>query len=707
MLEGAKWIKGDCGEGAVVFRKSFRLEDFHRAEIAVCGLGFYVLTMNWKRVGDDLLSPPFTAYDKRVLYQVYDVTDYLQKGENVVEITCGHGWYAMLQADTWNFQHAPWISDPKAICRLQADGKTVVSTDSSWSFAKSRTVYDSLRCGETYDATRDHLQFSPVFVATPPGGSLEKQSSPSVKLANTIEGKERASAREDGKQVRVYDFGENVTGNVEITVRGARGDELRIYYSERFGEGVELDRKETGVYVWEAGGDRFAEDRYVVDGNKQETWHGDFAFHGFRYVRIDYPESTTLCRVTARNFHTELKQIGRYDCDNAKINALHDACMRSTLTNFMHIPTDCPHREKNGWTADAFLSSYQTVYNFDVKAAYLKWLDDIVDTQRESGQICCIAPTPGWGYNWGSGVTWDAALFIVPWNVYSFTGDLSVLSRYEQPMKKYLSYLDGISDDDIYTIGLGDWCPPDHTPVMQTSALLTCYAKKVYDIYASVCTRLGNEAEAARAKARSAEIRAAFQKRFFGSHEAAQTYFASLVWFDMTDDKQESAARLAEMVKRDDGRVIGGIFGAQMIPEVLRDYGYFSLAWEAIQKDGYPSWLYMLSDGSGTLWERWDGKDSRNHHMFSTVDAFIHASLTGLRADSWSDDRKTLRLKPYFPNDIHRFSAEYELSCGKIVIAWDDETFRVVLPNGLQGAVECNGTEYVLQSGENVLQRKK
>lgn len=701
MFEKAKWIASEYDEGAAsLFRKVFTVSKFERAEIAVVGLGFYTLTINGERVSDELLTPPFTAYDKRVIYQTYDVTNALKVGENVAEIECGHGWYAMIEPDTWGFERAPWISEPKAIAQLTIDGKTALVTDSSWTSVKSRTRYNSLRCGETYDATVERKEIGAVHVCHSPGGELVRQCSPAVKLSEIRAG-ELVESREDGELVtELYDFGASVTGNAELVAVGDRGDEVRILYCEKRGEGVQLNRSEIDVYVRCKGGSRFAEDRYILGGDGEERWHGEFAFHGFRYAWVSRPRSTKIILLTARGFNTQLNRRGDYECDDERINALHAACLRSTLTNFIHIPTDCPHREKNGWTADAFLSSYQTVYNFDVKDAYVKWLDDIVDTQRPSGQISCIAPTCGWGYEWGDGVTWDAALFVIPWNIYLFYGDKSVLERYASPMKKYLAYLEKTTDDDVFSIGLGDWCPTPGAALIETSAILTCFAKKVYDIYSAACEALGNESEAARAAKRSQEIKKAFNARF-NNHSPAQGYYAAIVWFDMTDDKQSAADELARLVKAD-GQLNGGIFSAMIVPEVLRDYGYFDLAWSLVTREEYPSWLNMLSDGSGTLWERWDGKDSRNHHMFSTVDAFAFSSLTGLRADSARAGFESFTLRPYFPSGINAFKAYFELGCGKVTVERDGSKFKVGVPRGVTASIELGGEIKSLAAGENV-----
>lgn len=693
MLKKAKWIQasGSLGGSAPLFRKEFHLDAIQNAHIAICGLGFYTLEINGRRVSDELMTPPFTAYDKRVQYQVYDVTKYLNFGENVIEVVCGNGWYNVQDADTWGFEKAPWKASPKMICRLDVDGECFLVSDSSWKVAASKTVYNSLRCGETYDAAKQITCFSSAVVARGPGGILQQQTMPPVKLQEVIPG-ERIFPH-------IYDFGKSITGNVEITIEGPRGADVKLQYSERIRSDGTVDRQELGAYVK---ADRFAEDHFLLKGEGEETWHGEFTFHGFRYVRIYSTAPIKVITVKARDFRTDLIAAGGFTCDNETLNHLHQACVRALQTNFVHIPMDCPHREKNGWTADAMLSSFQGLYNFDIKASYLKYLDDIVDTQRPNGAICCIAPTCGWGYQWGSGATWDATLFVLPWNIYRFTGDLGVIRRYYPAMENYLEFLETQSDNDIFLNGLGDWCPPEEAPPCDASMMVTCYAKHIFDLFAEMSALIGNTQQEHYAKKRANEIRKAFAERFLNTHVPGQTFYAALVYFDMVEDKQWAADRLAKCVKLVNGHICAGIFGAYMVPIVLRDHGYFDLAWDMVCKEEYPGWIYLMSQCHGTMGEQWRGHQSLDHHMFTAVDGFIQGSLSGLCAESSDAGFKTVRLKPHFPKGIGEFSFWHQTENGKIEIAWDAKSYRVTIPEGIQGTVELGGSTHCLQSGENV-----
>lgn len=695
MFETAKWIEniGCPGEWAPLFHKSFQLQEANNVQIAICGLGFYVLEVNGQRVSDELLTPPFTTYDKRVLYQVYDITEYVHIGNNVIDVVCGNGWYNQQEADAWGFHQASWKAAPKMICQVDVDGECYLVSDASWETTKSRTDFNSHRRGENYRASMELKDFHPASIARGPGGVLERQTMPPVKLQGTYEGKEIFPG--------LYDFGQSLTGNVEITVQGRKDDWVSILYTERIRNDGSIDRVGNSQYVQAK---RFAHDDYFVkEDGKEETWHGDFSFHGFRYAEVQHADTTKVLSVVARDFHTDLPEAGGYTCDDENANRLHRACVRALLTNYVHIPMDCPHREKNGWTADAMLSSFQALYNLDIKEAYKKWLDDIVDCQRPNGAISCIAPTSTWGYGWGSGTTWDATLFVLPWNIYCFTGDISIIERFYPAMEKYLGFLNSISDDDIFSIGLGDWLAPKECVLGDDRVLVTCYAKHMFALFAKMSKVLGFEEKAACAGRRAVEITEAFGKEFLDKPVPNQTYYAALVYFDMVDDKAQATAKLAELVKQADGHLIAGIFGAFLIPIVLRDYGYFDLAWEMVCKEGYPGWMDMMDKCHGAMGEDWRGRLSLDHHMFTAVDGFIQESLSGLSTQYSEAGFKKIHLKPYFPKNMKKFSFWHKLEEGKIEIEWDEGSYRVTIPDGIEGTVELGGKTYGLQNGENII----
>lgn len=695
----AVWIENtDCpAEAAPVFIKKFPVASAKTAELRISGVGFYVAELNGQRVGDAIIAPAFTAYDKTVLYNIYDVAAMLRPGENTLTVTLGNGWFSQNEPDAWEFEHAAWRARPQLICELWIDGECAVESDSSWLCGKSRTVYNSLRCGETYDASAVIGDLHPASVAHGPGGLLKMQTIAPVRLREVIE-----PVRIIPSDTPVmYDFGVNLSGNVEIRVRGKRGASVTIQYSELVRPDIGTpDRETIAMHVHSA---RFQEDRYILSGEGEETWHSEFGYNGFRYARVAAGDGVTVLDVRARCFHTDLLEAGAFSIDHPALNAVQQAILRSTRTNFHHMPTDCPHREKNGWTGDAHLSCEQALFNFDMKDAYLKWLDDIVDGQRPNGAIACIVPTSIWGYNWGTGTTWDAVLFEIPYQLYCYTGDETVLQRYRIAMRHYLSFMRGTADHGIWRNGLGDWCPPAGARTCSAPALLTGYAYRCVVLYGKICAILGEAAEAEWASGWASQIRADFQRTFFGVEPDSQTYLAMLLAFGLTDDPADVCARLEKQLTADEFHPTCGIFGVKLLYNALTDAGRFDLAWKAATVTGYPGFTDMLTHCAGTLGESWLGGSSRNHHMFSSIGDWFYKGIAGIHLDEQSPGFRHVFLRPHIPAGCGAFSARHQTPFGELKVEWNGRALIVTLPEETSATVDCGAVHTEWQAGIHTL----
>lgn len=689
-----KWISAaDCpADTAPVFRKRFVLEPFLNARVFVSGVGFYELYLNGEKVGDHLLAPAFTAYDRTVLYNEFDVTHLLRTGENTAEITLGNGWFNETAPAAWDFEHAVWRAAPQFVLDLMIDGKAAVCSDRSWQAYTSRTVFNSLRGGETYDASAGERACATV-ITHGPGGYLKKQTIQPIRLRSTVQPCDVRKV-EGGE---VYDFGVNLSGNAEIVVKGKPGQKVTLLYTERVHEDGSADPEDNNMY---AGGGRFQQDEYIIGSENEERWHSRFTYHGFRYVQTGGDAQVLSLR--ARCFHTDLPCAGGLETDYAPVQLLHEACVRSTLTNFHHIPTDCPHREKNGWTGDAHLSCEQALFNLDMKLAYEKYMHDLMDGQRPNGVISCISPTSIWGYNWGTGPTWDVALFEIPWQTYRFTGDLSILRQCEPAMGKYLEMLRSTTDDHIYRSGLGDWCAPERNPLCSTESLLTAYAWYMHDVYAKITELLGKPEKSAQAAGHAADIREAFQKTFIGRETGSQTFWAMLLYFHLTDDPDTALAELLKELEKKDWHLWCGIFGAKFVLNVLVDHGYFDIAWKVAMQEGYPSYRDMLSRCSGTLGEHWDGIYSRNHHMYSEIGAWFYKALAGIQIAAPGFEQVV--IAPHIPTEIAHLTAWHDTPYGRLEVRWDEEQVFITIPQGCAATVvTCEGTQ--LFTGSRAFQR--
>lgn len=694
----AKWIENtECpADTAPLFRKSFSLPaKFENAELFISGVGFYAARINGQRVGDQLLAPAFSAYDKTVYYNVHDVSSLLVPGENLIEVTLGNGWFNEQLPDDWQFHHAPWKNNPQMICELIVDGGVSLISDASWECGLTRITYNSLRFGETYDASIDEpAAFHEARVSRGAGGALIRQRIPHIRLQEVID-PAAVLPVPDGSVT--YDFGVNLAGNAEIRVSGPRGGKIRIRYAEVLNEDNSLNR--TSVRGSTKRADRFQEDVYILSGEGEEVWHSEFGYNGFRYAQV-FCENAKLLSIQARGFHTDLPAAGCFQSDHPLINQLQEALLRSTRTNFHHMPTDCPHREKNGWLGDAHLSCEQALFNFDIKEGYIKWMADLIDSQRPNGELPGIAPTCIWGYNWGNGPTWDLALFEIPWRTYVYTGDKEILERTFEAMKRYMSFLEFTDDDGVWKNALGDWCAPDGAPAFPRPIIVTAYAMRAIELFAKAARALGQTAEAEYAEAFYAKSRKTFIERFVGSCEDTQTYLCLLLAFNLSDEpKDELIARLEKTIDAANGHMMCGIFGVKLIYNVLTDNGRFDLAWKLLNAEGYPGWSDMLSRCPSTLSETWSNNASLNHHMYSSIGDWFYKGIAGIHPDEDQPGFRRVCLCPHIPEGVNFFRAEHKTPLGLLSVEWKDSKLTVSLPEGAATTLTWKNAQLSLTAG--------
>ncbi|MFO7975786.1 MAG: family 78 glycoside hydrolase catalytic domain, partial [Candidatus Hydrogenedentota bacterium] len=493
------------------------------ATVYVSGLGYYELRLNGEKVGNHELDPAFTRYDRRVLYSTYDVTDHVKEGPNAIGVMLGHGWYDMHTRATWDFDRAPWRAEPALLCQLRieyADGSTdIIATDGSWQAAPGPIYFDSIRNGERYDArlekpgwdTADYQEKWPAAALVEgPAGKLAAQMLPPARIVKTIE---PVNIEEVSPGTWRFDMGQNISGKAELRVSGPAGTEITLKYRELLNEDGTLDHR-NAVYVFS--GD-FQTDTYILKGKGTEVWSPRFVYHGYRYVQVEgLPNPPTEATLCAQVVHTDFETAGEFECSNPLLNRIQQNALWSYVGNYMGYPTDCPQREKNGWTGDAHLAAEMGLMNFRPAAAYTKWLDDFADEQNEAGEYAAIIPTCGWGY--GIGPSWDCAYVLIPWYLYQYCGDTRILERHYENLKRYVEFLGTKADNYIVDYGLGDWCPPlggsgsHKSPRMLTS---TAYYYKDAELLARMAKVLGKTEDAAQYAALADNIKQAFNERLY------------------------------------------------------------------------------------------------------------------------------------------------------------------------------------------------
>jgi alpha-L-rhamnosidase len=709
----ARWISRRTGDlvnwGAPVLpapylRKTFTWDHMGAsATLRICGLGFYELYLNGRRVGDQVLDPVVSQYDKHTRYVVHDVTDYLVEGENVVGVILGNGWYNCHTPNAWHFARASWRDYPKLLLEMSSDGDVVLCSDMSWKATTGPIVFDGLRRGETYDARKDlgdwlctdfdDSGWASAVVVAPPGGVLEEQTMPPCKVMRTLPAADQWQV--PGGDT-VYDIGQNMAGWARIAVSGEAGAQLTIRYGECLGEDRSVDQKRIEAHVYAPG--NFQTDRYILSGEGTEVWEPRFTYHGFQYVQITIEGNAAVEKVEGRVVHTAFDKAGEFACSNEIVNRLQTCTLWSYIGNFVGIPTDCPHREKNGWTGDAQLAAETGLWNFASASSYAQWLDTIVDTQRPSGQLPGIVPTSSWGYNWGSGPAWDSVLILIPWYIHLYTGDDSVIRKHYDAMKLYVDYCTSMADDKhIVSFGLGDWCHVDRGRIVEPAMTSTAYYYMDALFVFRFAEMLGRGEDMVHYGELAAAIAKSFNERFYQGDgiyaKGEQTAMGCALYWNLvpTSEKPLVLQRLVEAIHANGDRPDFGILGAKYVPRALADNGHAELAYTLITQPEFPGWVDWLNRGANTLWESWKVASSRNHIMFGDISAWMYQYLAGIAPDTKTPGFKHMFIRPQPVGGLEWVKATHHSPHGPIQVAWEkhDGAFclDLAIPSGTSATV--------------------
>ncbi len=712
-LAQAKWIgrtEDKTQTPAPLFRKTFEIgEKITSAKIAICGLGYHELRINGKKVGDHVLDPGYTRYDRRMLYVTHDVTKLLNSGKNALGVMLGNGFFNVTTKNAWDFDKAPWRAAPRVslVLTIQtAKQRTVIATDESWKTQTGAIVYDNIYGGETYDARLEKLGWdTPDYndsgwdaakIVTSPGGKLTAQTLPPIRVVRTLK---PAKITEPKPGVFVFDMGENTTGWAQLLVTGAAGTKVQLRFAERLNKDGTLDNMQIAEHTGRRDpGGRFQTEEYLCKGmGSPEVYEPRFTYHGFQYVEVTgYPGKPTLESLRGRIAHTDFESTGEFTCSNELLNKIQAATRRSFLSNFFSIPTDCPHREKNGWTGDAHLAAEQALFNFDTASAYRKWIQDLADEQKPTGELPGIVPSSGWGYDWGNGPAWDSAFLLIPLYLHHDTGDITLLEKHYAQMKRYVDYLTSKAENGIVSIGLGDWVPyQTETPVNVTS---TAYYYRDAQIVAEAARLLGNTDDAARYSVLANSIKQAFNAKFYNNatglySNGSQTALSCALYQGLTTPENRVIVlrNLVNAIEKRNFHIDTGILGAKYVLNALLENGREDVAYRIVTQKDLPSWGWWIEQGATTLWEDWKGENSRNHIMFGDISAWFYKALAGIRTDLSTPGFSHIVIRPFVPNNLPFARALYDSVRGKIVSEWKIEkgllTLTVTLPANTTGEI--------------------
>ncbi|MFD4509181.1 family 78 glycoside hydrolase catalytic domain [Streptomyces sp. NPDC058457] len=721
-------------------RKDFTLTaPVARARLYVTAHGLYEAEINGRRVGDDILSPGWTVYDQRLRYYTYDVTAHLVQGANRIGAWLGDGWYRGHIGFDGGHRDL-YGSDQSLIAQLEVlhdDGSTtVVVTDATWQAAFGPVLFSGLYEGETFDARLDDPAWSipgtdtegawtPVTTHHRDPSTLTAPKGPAVRCTQIV-GPVTVTAKSGGRHL--LDFGQNLVGRLRITVDGPAGTTLTLRHAEILQDG-ELATRPLRAAT--------ATDTVILPGGPF-TWEPRFTLHGFRYAEITgWPGDLGADAVRARVYHTDMRRTGWFECSDPLVNRLHENVVWSMRGNFVDIPTDCPQRdERLGWTGDIQVFAPTASFLYDCVGMLDSWLSDVAAEQLPDGTVPWYVPVIPGGPYWTPirpGAAWGDVATLTPWVLYRRFGDLELLRRHFPMGRAWVDLVTRLAGPDrLWDSGfqLGDWldptAPPDDPAAARTDRHLvaTGYFARSARHLALAAGELGEDALAERYGTLADEVADAFRRRYVlpdgrMSSDTPTAYALALV-FGLIDDPQQRRSagdRLAHLVLEDDARIATGFVGTPLICDALTDSGHVDVAYRLLTQTECPSWLYPVTMGATTIWERWDslrpdgslnpgGMTSFNHYALGAVADWMHRVVAGIEATR--PGYRTLRFRPRPGGGITWARARHETPYGTAAISWEQtETglgARVVIPAGCEGIVELPGCAPVtLAAGEHRL----
>jgi len=694
-----------------LLRRAFRVDDRVRsARLYVTSLGLYEAYLNGQRIGDQLFTPGWTSYRRRLQYQTYDVTSLVRPGANVIGAMLGDGWYR----GHLGFFGQRNLYGRRLAVRAQLEiqyqsGRTErVVSDGDWKASAGPLLSSDIYAGETYDARRelsgwasapyDDREWVAVARVDPPPSALVASLSPPVRRVRELR---PVAIRLAPSGETIFDLGQNFTGWARLSVRGPAGTTVTL----RFGE--VLDR-EGNLYTANL---RAAAqtDRYTLGGNGREVYEPHFTFHGFRYVAVrGLPAPPDSATITGIAVSSDLVQTGSLVTSDSLLNQLQRNIVWGQRSNFLDVPTDCPQRdERLGWTGDAQVFARTAAFNMDVAGFFAKWLSDVAADQDPSGSVPWVIPNPlgGDSTRFAGTAGWSDVAVIVPWTMYLTYGDRRLLERQYPSMRAWVDYARRRAGTGlIWRPGwqFGDWLalhsddPSYPGATTGTDLIATAFLAHSTDLVARTAAILGHEDDAAEYRARFRAIREAFNREFVSRTgrvgENTQTAYAVAIAFDLLPDSLVSVAggRLAQDVEARDHHLTTGFLGTPYLLHVLGATGHIGDAFALLTQRTYPSWLYPITRGATTMWERWDGirpdssfedpgMNSFNHYAFGAVGDWMYQNIGGIDVDPARPGYRRSRIAPRPGAGLTSASASLETAYGMLKSAWRLEGRRFVL----------------------------
>jgi alpha-L-rhamnosidase len=735
----AKWIGSEIVGGpysippSPYLRKTFSLaKQIASARLYVTALGFYEFEINGQRVGNAVFAPGRTDYTKRVPYHVFDVTVLLLPGENACGAILSDGWYCgHLHSDP----RQTYGDRPRLLAQIEiqfADGSSrIIATDETWKSGEGPIRSSDMLMGEDYDARMeidgwstagfDDSRWRNAIVFDDPGIEIVAHRAPPIRKLGEV--KPIAPPKVSANKRRwIFDLGQNIVGRVRLKVRGKRGSVIDLRH-------VEMLDKDGKPYTLALRGAR-ATDHYTTKGGGEEIFESRFTFHGFRYVEVrDYPGTPTADDLTGIVLHSDTQPTGEFECSDLMINQLQHNIVWSQRGNFLDIPTDCPQRdERLGWTGDAQVFVRTASFNMNVANFFAKWLTDMADSQGENGRIPSVVPHVKSLHDEG-GPAWADAAVICPWTIYLCYGDERILHDCYPMMTRFMGFLrekcvNFIRADEHWKWkGYGDWLsinadtPPD--------LIGTAFYAHCAQLMSQIARIVGKNDEAEGYQKLFGQVREAWIKRFVDADEKivtkTQTAYVLALHFDLLPEPLRAAAfqALIEDIRSREMHLSTGFVGTPYLNHVLTRFGRTDVAYALLKQTTFPSWLYPITQGATTMWERWDawthekgfndsGMNSFNHYAFGAVGDWLYAVVGGIDVDPRQAGYKHIIVHPRPGGGISSARAKLQSVYGPIESEWRIENgqmfLNVVIPPNTSASVRIatKDPKHVLEGGKPV-----
>jgi alpha-L-rhamnosidase len=665
--------------------------------------GLYELHLNGKKVGDQVLTPGWTSYGKRLQYQVYDVTTQVVKGKNAVGAVLGDGWYRGTLPRGWA-NYGRKLGFLMQLYITYADGTELfVVTDETWKSNNDGAIrMNDIYNGETYDATKkltgwnlpeyDESKWKPVSIGNYKFNLVACESVPIRKIQEI----KPVKIFRTPKGSLIADMGQNMVGWIRLKVTGTKGTVVTIRHAEvldKYGEFYTANLRAAKCQL-----------TYTLAGTGEETYEPRFTFMGFRFVEVTgFPGTLTADNITGVVVHSDMQPTGSYECSNPLVNMLQHNIIWGQKGNFVDVPTDCPQRdERLGWTGDAQAFSRTAAFNFDVSAFFTKWLKDVALDQGQDGRIPVVIPSvldnnpsAGWG---------DVGV-IAPWTMYTVYGDRRLLETQYPSMKAWVEYIRNKAGDSYLWKGgsrFGDWLFY-HPPVNNHQAadgytepdfIATAFYAYSTSLLAQAAKELGKSEDAKNYMDLYSKIKNVFIHEYVTSAGRVGTcsqtsYILALKFGLLPEELRASAAKLlVEDIKSRGNHLSTGFLGTVYICHELTRAGYTDVAYDLLLQETYPSWLYPVRMGATTIWERWDGQktdstfqdahmNSFNHYAYGAIGDWMYRVSAGI--ETMTPGYKHLKIQPHVSKRLTYAKASYESSYGKVESGWERKDGNIII----------------------------